>query len=65
MAATINKTRKSRIVLKSTSKETKKLISDEDIRRRAFEIYQENDSPSSNELDNWYYAERELRGYYL
>jgi hypothetical protein len=48
----------------STSKETKKIISEEDIRNRAFEIFQGNDNPSSNELDNWYYAERELNGYY-
>jgi hypothetical protein len=61
----INKTKKSRHTLTSTSKETKKIISEEDIRNRAFEIYQENDNFSSNELDNWYYAERELNGYYL
>ena len=64
MGHTINKTKKSRDVLTSTSKETKKIISEEDIRNRAFEIFQENDVPSSNELDNWYYAERELNGYY-
>ena len=46
----------------STSKETKKIISEEDIRNRAFEIYREDANSSSNELDNWYYAERELRG---
>jgi hypothetical protein len=48
----------------SKPKETKKIISEEDIRNKAFEIYQENDNSSSNELDNWYYAERELSGYY-
>jgi hypothetical protein len=64
MGNTSNKTKKSRDILISKSKETKKIISDEDIRNRAFEIFQENDNPSSNELDNWYYAERELTGYY-
>jgi hypothetical protein len=65
MGKTINKTKKSRDDLTSASKETKKIISEEDIRKRAFEIFQEKDNPSSNELDNWYYAERELTGYYL
>ncbi|MCX6329187.1 MAG: DUF2934 domain-containing protein [Bacteroidia bacterium] len=60
----IVKTKKSRVAVTSTSKETKKIISEEDIRNRAFEIFQDNDNPSSNELDNWYYAERELNGYY-
>ncbi len=64
MVNTINNTRKSRKVPASASKESKKIISYEDIRNRAFEIFQENDNPSSNELDNWYYAERELNGYY-
>jgi hypothetical protein len=65
MVTTINKIKKSRNALASISKETKKIISKEDIRNRAFEIYQENDSFSSNELDNWFYAERELNEYYL
>ena len=49
----------------SDPKEEKKIVSKEDIRNRAFEIYQENDHSSSNEFDNWFYAERELNGYYL
>ena len=65
MGNTINKTKRSRAAITSTSKETKKIISREDISKRAFEIYQENDNSSSNELDNWFYAERELNGYYL
>ena len=64
MINAINKAKKSRDALTSTSKETKRIISEKDIRKRAFEIFQENDNPSSNELDNWFYAERELRGYY-
>jgi hypothetical protein len=58
------KTRKSRVTVTLTSKETKKIISEEDIRKRAFEIYQEDNNYSCNERDNWYYAERELNGYY-
>lgn len=57
--------KRNRDTLISTSKETKKIVSKEDISKRAFEIYQENDHQSSNELDNWFYAERELNGYYL
>ena len=65
MGNTISKTKKSRNTLTSTPIETKKIISEEDIRNRAFEISQENDNYSSSELDNWFYAERELNGYYL
>ena len=65
MGNTIRKTKISRNTLISTPIETKKIISEEDIRNRAFEIYQENDNFSSSELDNWFYAERELNGYYL
>lgn len=64
MGNTISKTKNSRDVLSSKSRETKKIISEDDIRKRAFEIYQENVNSSSNEKDNWYYAERELNGYY-
>ena len=64
MENTISKTKKSRDALTLKSKVTKRIISEDDIRKRAFEIYQENHSSSSNEKDNWYYAERELSGYY-
>ena len=64
MGTTISKTKKSRDALILKSKETKKIISEVDIRTRAFEIYKEDKNSSSNELDNWYYAERELNGYY-
>jgi hypothetical protein len=60
----ISKTRKSGDVLASKSKETKMIISEEDVRNRAFEIYLENKNSSSTDLDNWCYAERELNGYY-
>ena len=65
MGYTVNKVKKSRITLTSIYKATKKIISEADIRNRAFEIYQENDKSSFSELDNWFYAERELSGYYL
>jgi len=64
MEKSISRIKKNRDSLISKSKETKKIISEEDIRNRAFEIYQENVNSSSNELDNWFYAERELNGYY-
>jgi hypothetical protein len=59
-----SRTKKSSVNLKSTLKESKNKISNENIRKRAYEVYQEDDSSSFNELDNWYYAERELNGYY-
>ena len=34
---------------------------DEEIRRRAYEIYLERDGRSRNELDDWFQAEAELR----
>ena len=61
----VNKAKKSRTALISTNKGKEKIISEADIRNRAFEIYQENDKSSFSELDNWFYAERELSGYYL
>jgi hypothetical protein len=51
------------LILKSG--EPKKIIPEEEIRKRAYEVFKEDDNSSSNELDNWYYAERELNGYYL
>ncbi len=64
MVKTTSKTRKRREALISKTEETKKIISYEDIRIRAFEIYQEDVNSSSTELENWCYAERELNGYY-
>lgn len=64
MGNTTTKTKKSRDALTLKSKETKRIISEDDIRKRAFEIYQEDYSSSTNEKENWYYAERELREYY-
>jgi hypothetical protein len=55
---------KSREVNTIKPKEPIKIISEEDIRKRVYEIYLRNDGSSSNELENWFYAERELKGYY-
>ena len=63
MENTVSKTKKSKVAVTSKPKETKKKISEEDIRNRAFEIYLMNGNSSSTEEDNWFYAERELRGY--
>ena len=52
MRSTIKKTKKNRDALASTSKEKRKIISEKDIRNRAFEIFQEDRSSSFNELDN-------------
>jgi hypothetical protein len=54
------KIRKNRVL---KSGKTKKMISEEDIRRRAFEIYQEHAGSPHNEQDDWFRAERELKGY--
>ena len=63
MRNTFKKAKKRRDALASTSKEKRKIISEKDIRNRAFEIFQEDHSSPFNELDNWFYAERELSGY--
>lgn len=43
----------------------KKVITEDDIRRRAYEIYLENGDAPFDHLDNWFCAERELKGYDL
>ena len=60
----INKPKKVGVAVTSKPKVTKKRISEEDIRNRAFEIYLANKNSSYTEQDNWYHAERELRGSY-
>ena len=62
MENTIVKTTKSRAVRSEKSKKMQKMISEEDIRLRAFEIYKENGVTTHNELDDWFRAERELKG---
>ncbi len=62
MEKSIAKTRKSREVRSEKSGKIRKIISEEDIRQRAFEIYQKDDRVSHNEFDDWFRAERELKG---
>ena len=59
------KIKKNRDDLTSKSKETKKIISEKNIYIRAFKVYRGNDNSSLNKLDNRFYAERELSGYYM
>jgi hypothetical protein len=64
MKNSTTKTKKSRVVHTPNPKETTKIISEEDILSRAYEIYLSDDDSSSSEQDNWFYAERELKGIY-
>jgi tripartite-type tricarboxylate transporter receptor subunit TctC len=63
MENSIVKTAKSREIRSAKSRKAQKMISDEDIRRRAYEIYLENGDSFPDELDDWFKAEKELRGY--
>lgn len=58
----IVKTRKRREVRNSEPHEIKRIVSEEDIRRRAYDIYLENRDTQFDDLDNWLCAERELKG---
>ncbi len=58
----IVKTRKRGEVRNPEPNEIKRIISEENIRRRAYEIYLENRDTQFDELDNWLCAERELKG---
>lgn len=59
----IVKTRSRREIRNSEPHEIKRLISEEDILRKAYELYLENRDTQFDELDNWLCAERELKGY--
>ena len=61
MKNVIIKTKKRREVTTTKSVNSGKMFSEEDIRQRAFEIYQGNGNTSHNELDDWFRAEKELR----
>jgi hypothetical protein len=63
MENSLVKTRKRRIARSGKVENTVKTVSEEDVRKRAFEIYLENGSVSHNEIDDWLRAERELKGY--
>jgi hypothetical protein len=65
MESTITKTKKSRDDLTSKSEEAKKIIFEENIHNRVFGIDLENDNSSLSKLNNRFYAERELSGYYM
>jgi hypothetical protein len=65
MENTITKTKRSRDDLTSKSEGTKKIISEENIPHRAFVVYLENKNTSLNKLNNQFYAERDLSGYYM
>jgi hypothetical protein len=62
MENTVVRTKNKRKIAPVKAIKREKMISEDDIRRRAYEIYLENDDPFSDDLDNWYQAERELRG---
>jgi hypothetical protein len=62
METAVISSKRNREVHKVESALVEKRISEEDIRRRAYEIYLENGDSYSDELDDWYRAERELRG---
>jgi len=56
------KTREPKVKTVTKTLPKKKWITDEDVRKRAFELYQKNGVNNHSELDNWLRAERELRG---
>ena len=39
-----------------------KMVSEEEIRRRAYDFYQMDGGSLNNELDDWFRAEKELEG---
>ena len=55
------KTGRRKEVRNSEPHEIKRIVSEEDIRRRAYEIYLENRDTQFDDLDNWLCAERELK----
>ena len=62
MEATMKKATASRGTAKSKPRGSNMKISEADIRTRAFEIYLSNMNSTSNEMDDWLYAEKELVG---
>ncbi len=55
------KTSRRKEVRNSEPFEIKRIVSEEDIRRRAYEIYLENRDTQFDDMDNWLCAERELK----
>ncbi len=62
MENTVKKATSTRVGATSKPKAAKRKISEQDIRTRAFEIYHSNTNSTSNEMDNWLNAEKELKG---
>jgi hypothetical protein len=62
METTTVKTTRKRVVNSPRPIKTKRVVSDDDIRRRAYEIYRTNGISAHTELDDWLKAERELKG---
>jgi hypothetical protein len=62
METTTVKTTKRRVVHSPRPVKTKKIITEDDIRQRAYEIYRANGISAHTELDDWLKAERELKG---
>ena len=62
MENTVKKTTSKRVTATSKPKAAKRKISEQDIRTRAFEIYHANMNSTSDEMDNWLSAEKELVG---
>jgi hypothetical protein len=57
------KTSRREEVRNSEPYEIMRIVSEEDIRRRAYEIYLENRDTQFDDTDNWLCAERELMGF--
>jgi hypothetical protein len=63
METKVARTTKSRNVINSKPVKTRKLITEDDIRRRAYDIYLENIDDYNDPMEDWFRAERELREY--
>ena len=62
MENTVKRTASKRVTATSKPRAAKRKISEQDIRTRAFEIYNANMNSTSDEMDNWLSAEKELKG---
>lgn len=61
MENSVTRTAKKKDVRAAKPFSMRSMVKEEEIRRRAYEIYLENGG-NSNELDNWLRAEKELKG---
>jgi len=60
MENTLKKAAPRRVASASKPKAANRKYSEQDIRNRAFEIYMANMNSTSDEIDDWLYAEKEL-----